>query len=123
MNKKTTYKTLILAATVSLGLGSAGFAGEGPTTTASAAPVTSNAATPTAGDLLGRRYAGLTFDYYDLGNGAPSVAHGYTFEANLPMISQLDFKLTHEYSEAEAFGQSARNNTTFASVVGYAPGY
>ncbi len=107
MKQHTTSKLLILAAAVSLGLGAAARAGDGPATT------------PVAGDLLGRNYAGVTFDYYDLGAGAPSLARGYTFEANLPVRSQLDFKLTHEFAKAEAFGLKARNNTLYASLVGY----
>lgn len=113
MNTKITSKILILAAAVSLGLGSTAFAGGGP-----------DAATPlAAGDLLGRNYAGVSYDYYDLGSGAPSVARGYTFEANIPVRANLDFKLTHEFAQAEAFGLKARNNTLYASAVGYASGY
>ncbi len=111
MNQSYSFKHLILAAAVSLGLGSAAFAGDGPTTT------------PAAGDLLGRNYAGVTYDYYDLGGGAPGVARGYTFEANIPVRSQLDFKVTHEFASAEAFGLTARSNTLYASAVGYAPDF
>jgi opacity protein-like surface antigen len=112
MNKKTTHcKILILAAAFSLGLGTSARAGDGPS------------APQPAGDLLGRNYAGVTYDYYDLGDGAPSVARGYTFEANIPVRAQLDFKLTHEYARAVSDGFKERDNTLYASAVGFAPGY
>ena len=111
MNQINSIKTLILAAAASLGLATAGCAGEGP----NAAP------TVVAGDLLGRNYAGVTFDYYDLKDGPPGVARGYTFEANIPVISKFDFKLTHEFAQAEAYGLKVRNNTLFASAVAYTP--
>lgn len=108
MNKQTSLKTLILAAAASLGLATVALAGGTP-----------EAAVP-GGDLLGRNYAAATFDYYDLDGGAPSVARGYTFEANIPVRAQVDFKLTHEFAQAEAFGLKVRNNTLFASGVVYA---
>lgn len=103
-------KHLLLAAAAALGLATTALAGEGP-----------DAAVPGAirGDLLGRNYAGVTYDYHDLEGGAPSVARGYTFEANLPVREHVDFKLTHEYVEAKAFGLKVRNNTLFASGVVY----
>lgn len=107
MKQKTNFKILSMAVACALGLGIAAFAGDGPATVSA------------AGDLLGRNYVGATFDYYDLGSGAPSLARGYTFEANLPVRAQLDFKLTHEFAKAETTGLTARNNTLYASLVGY----
>lgn len=116
MNKNVNMKTLILAAAASLGLTLSAYAGNANTQV----PVPGAA---TAGDMLGRNSVTLTYDYYDLQDGPPSVARGYTFEANFAVRPQLDIKLVNEFAQAEAYGVKAHQTNLLASAVAYTTEY
>lgn len=85
-----TFKHFILAAAVSLGLGTAAFA---QTDSAEARPT----------GLLGQNYLSLSYGFVDLDNTGVDV-HQYSLEGNQALREGLDAFLGYTYSRSDRFG-------------------
>lgn len=94
MKNVTSFKTLILAGAVALGLATAAVAGEGPA--AASAPVS-----PGRG-LLGQNYVNLSYSFVDL-QGTSLDAHSFGFELHQNVQEGIDTLLEYNYLRSEPF--------------------
>jgi opacity protein-like surface antigen len=98
MKQKTTIKTFIMAAAVSLGLASAASA------QSASVAVPAPADTTAAGGLLGSRYTRVEYDYVDFTGGSPSLARGFGVSYNQPLRENFDLNLSYDWARAKWSG-------------------
>jgi hypothetical protein len=102
MKQNTTYKTLIAAAALSLGLASTALAQDANVAVpnpADEAPV---------GGLLGSRYTQVEYNYIDLDGFGPSHADGFGVTLNQPLRPNVDVFASYDWAEAEFAGNKFR---------------
>lgn len=113
MKQNITTKTLILAAAVSLGL----------VTTASAQSANVAVPTPTqetaAGGLLGTRYTGVDYTYYDMNGTGPNHAHGFGVVYNQPINANFDFTANYDWARAKYAGARFTQQDLALGAVAY----
>ena len=70
--------------------------------------------------LLGSNYAGLAFDYYALHQGAPSVAHGFSFTDRTVMGDRVDTTFDYDWLRTRSAGGTSLRNRVAAGLSSYA---
>ena len=113
MNQKTNSLKLLLLAAVSLGCAAAVRAQD----PMKAPPNPANDATSGYG-LLGSTYAGASVDYYALNQGAPSVAHGFSFTDRTVVGDRVDTTLDYDWLRTRSAAGTALRNRVSVGVGG-----
>lgn len=115
MKNNTSLKTLVLAASLALGL-SAHAQTDQVTTTQSPTSLGNQG-------LLGQSYATLSYSYLN-SDDSPIDADNYHFEINHPFTDGFDAFLSYDFTQSEVFaGDRAKQDVLGAGVRAFSPRY
>jgi opacity protein-like surface antigen len=121
MKSYSLTKSLLIAATLALGVSSSAFA-QTATATAPAAPAaTSDTSSSGPGvGLLGSRYVGLDFGYLRFDQaGGPTSGHEFGASYNQPIMTGLDFTAALSDTASGAFGTHPRTDQALVGLTAY----
>lgn len=114
MNQKTNSLKLLLLAAVTFGC--TAVRAQDPLK----APPNPAADATSGYGLLGSNYAGLAFDYYRLNQGAPGVAHGFSFTDRTVVGDRVDTTLDYDWLRARSAGGTFQRNRVMTGLSSYA---